>query len=534
MGKGQRTSGNLALEQNNVIVIEAAQKPEAEKLRVAAYCRVSSDSSDQLNSFMAQLSYYSTLINSKDTWTMVDLYADEGISGTSIEKRLDFQRLLSDCRKGRIDKVLVKSISRFARNTMDCLQTIRDLKSIGVGVCFEEQNIDTSNMSGELLTAVFAAIAQKESTSISQNMRWSYQHRMQSGTFLPSAVPYGYRIRGRELAVDEGQAKIIRRIFDEYLAGQSMDAIADGLNHESIPVRIDGHERKWMHSAISYILSNERYTGNSLWQKTYATDTLPARQVRNNGERKKYFAEATHAPIIEKEIFQAAQELKNRRAEKYGNRAPSQGNALFHKIYCGECETQFRKRMSQGTTYWVCLNHSRSVENCSVPPIPESEIHAAFLRMYHKLRFHGEPILKQMISNLQAVREHRMLWSLDIIELNKRISDIADQDRMLALMNKQGLVDPEIFIAQSNELAQQLRAAKQEKDRILGAENDNSLPETQELMEALETMPEFLPAFDGEIFASLVDRIIVDNGHSLRFRLVNGLELKETIMRSVR
>lgn len=207
MGKGQEINGNLALEQNNVIVIEAAQKPEAEKLRVAAYCRVSSDSSDQLNSFVAQLSYYSTLINSKDAWTMVDLYADEGISGTSMDKRLDFQRLLSDCRKGRIDKVLVKSISRFARNAMDCLQTIRELKSIGV--CFEEQNIDTSNMSGELLTAVFAAIAQKESSSISQNMRWSYQHRMQSGTFLPSAVPYGYQISGRELVVDEKQASRI-------------------------------------------------------------------------------------------------------------------------------------------------------------------------------------------------------------------------------------------------------------------------------------------------------------------------------------
>lgn len=534
MGKGQEINGNLALEQNNVIVIEAAQKPEAEKLRVAAYCRVSSDSSDQLNSFMAQLSYYSTLINSKDAWTMVDLYADEGISGTSMDKRLDFQRLLSDCRKGRIDKVLVKSISRFARNAMDCLQTIRELKSIGVGVCFEEQNIDTSNMSGELLTAVFAAIAQKESSSISQNMRWSYQHRMQSGTFLPSAVPYGYQISGRELVVDEKQAKTIRRIFHEYLAGQSMDAIAEGLNHENIPVRIDGYERRWMHSAISYILSNERYTGDSLWQKTYATDTLPARQVRNNGEREQYFAAATHAPIIEKDVFQAAQALKDRRAKKYGNRAPSLENALFHKIYCGECGAPFRKKVTQGVTYWVCLYHSRNKENCSVPPIPETEIHTAFLRLYHKLRLHGGPILKQLLSNLQAVREHRMLWSLDIIELNKRISDIAEQDRMLALMNKQGLVDPDIFIYQSNELAQQLRAAKQEKEQILGTENDNTLPETRELMEALDAMPEFLPAFDSEVFTSLVDRIMVDSGDTLRFRLTNGLELKENIKRSVR
>lgn len=150
--RGQRqTSGNLALEQSNVIVIEAAQRPETQKLRVAAYCRVSSDSSDQMNSFAAQMNYYTMLISGKANWALVDLYADAGISGTSAEKRPDFQRLLSDCRKGRIDKVLVKSISRFARNTMDCLKTIRELKAIGVGVCFEEQNIDTSTMISSMI-----------------------------------------------------------------------------------------------------------------------------------------------------------------------------------------------------------------------------------------------------------------------------------------------------------------------------------------------------------------------------------------------
>ena len=266
---GQRkTNGSLALEQNNVIVIEAVREAEAQKLRVAAYCRVSSDSSDQMNSFAAQMNYYTTLISSKSHWELVDLYADAGISGTSAEKRPDFQRLLSDCRKGRIDKVLVKSISRFARNTMDCLKTIRELKAIGVGVCFEEQNIDTSNMTGELLTAAFSAIAQKESESISQNIRWSYRHRMESGTFLPPSVPFGYRIENHKMVVNEEQADTIRRIFRDYLAGQSMDKIVSRLNHENP----SGEKRRWNISAISYILTNERYTGDSLWQKTYATE----------------------------------------------------------------------------------------------------------------------------------------------------------------------------------------------------------------------------------------------------------------------
>lgn len=238
MGRQHQTDGNLALDQKKVIVIEAAKRPDAQKFRVAAYCRVSSDSSDQMNSFAAQLNYYTTLISGKENWTMVDVYADAGISGTSAKKRPDFQRLLSDCRRGRIDKVLVKSISRFARNATDCLETIRELKSIGVGVYFEEQNIDTSNMTGELLTAMFSAIAQKESESISGNMRWSYQHRMKSGTFLPAAMPYGYRIQGKEIVVDEKQSEIVRWIFNSYLAGQSMDKIAVQLNW-TYPKKVD-------------------------------------------------------------------------------------------------------------------------------------------------------------------------------------------------------------------------------------------------------------------------------------------------------
>lgn len=187
----QNTEGSLALQERKVIVIEAAERSETQKLRVAAYCRVSSDSSDQLNSFMAQTHYYTDLITQNLNWIMADIYADEGISGTSAGRRPEFQRLLADCRRGRVNRILVKSISRFARNTKECLETIRSLKAIGVGVWFEEQNIDTSQVSGELLTAVFAAIAQKESESISENQRWSYQHRMQSGTFLPSSMPYG-------------------------------------------------------------------------------------------------------------------------------------------------------------------------------------------------------------------------------------------------------------------------------------------------------------------------------------------------------
>ena len=529
MSRKQQTVGNLALNQPKVIVIEANQSTGAEKVRVAAYCRVSSDSSDQMNSFMAQMNYYTTLISSKENWALTDLYADAGISGTSAEKRPDFQRLLSDCRKGKIDKILVKSISRFARNAKDCLDIVRELKSIGVGVCFEEQHIDTAKVSGELLTTVFAAIAQKESESISANMRWSYQRRMQSGKFITCKAPFGYQLKDGMLEVYEPEANIIRMIFDRYLEGQNIDEIVEAVTELGVPTR-DGNDH-WSHTTVTYILRNERYVGDSLLQKKYTTDTLPYQLKINRGEREQYFISDSHPPIIDRRTFDAVTELLNRRSFKVEKRTAS---PLTLKIICGSCGTPFRRVVCNHKTYWVCRKHFKNKDNCPVMQIPEEEVHAAFLRVYHKLRLHGEPILNQMISNLQAIREHRMLWSLDIIELNKRISDIMDQEQMLTDMNKCGCVDPDIFIAQSNELARQLRAAKQEKERMLGVESDDTLPRTQELLNALSILPEFLPAFDGEIFTDLVEKITVHDDNTLRFQPKNGLQLTEHIERSIR
>lgn len=527
------TEGSSALKEKRVIVIEATEQQETKKLRVAAYARVSSDSSDQLNSFMAQMNYYSELISGHDDWAMADIYADEGITGTSVEKRSEFQRLLSDCRRGRIDKILVKSISRFARNTKECLETIRTLKAIGVGVYFEEQNIDTATMSGELLTAVFASIAQKESESISGNMRWSYEHRMKSGTYLPSSMPYGYVIKDRKIVIDEDQAKVVRLIFSSYLAGMNMSDIAAMLNQAGVPVKTGNPEQKWEKGAVSYILANEKYIGDSLWQKTYSTETFPVRRYINKGEKEKYYAQNTHPAIIEHDIFEAVQKLKNKRRGRLANE-PKGDNPLSKRIFCGHCGTMFRQKTTRDIRYWSCRKHSQNKDDCPITQIPESEFHNAFLRMYHKLKRQGQPLLKQMVADLQTVRERRMLWSVDIIELNKRISDLTDQDHTLAEMNKLGLVDPDIYISQSNDLARKITAAKQEKERLIGMSQDDVIPKTRELMETLESMPDFLPDFEPEAFAEVVERITVESNESLLFHLKTGLKLRERIERTVR
>ncbi len=526
MGDKRLTKGSLALNGNKVIVINPVKAPAPAKLRVAAYARVSSDSTDQLNSFVAQTNYYLSLISSNENWKLVDIYADEGITGTSANKRGEFQRMLSDCRKGLIDRILVKSISRFARNTKECLEIARELRNIGVTICFEEQRIDTAKMDGEFMTALHASIAQTESESISANMRWSYKHRMQSGTFLPSSVAFGYAIKEGEIVVDEYRARIVRRIYADYLAGMGTDDITAWLIRKQVPGRIENKSRKWTNAMVSYILSNERYIGDSLWQKTYATDTFPVQKVKNRGEREMYYAEGTHPAIIEKEMFYAVQELKKSRTTA---RDYSKPKAFGKIMFCGSCGTLFQQKFCRGKAYWVCGNHRRDKNNCPTNQIPETEIQTAFLRLYHKLKTHGNPVLEQMLSDLQMVREKQMLWSVDVIELNKKISDLSNQNRMLADMKKLGLVDSDIFIAKTNELARQLSEAKQQKTKVLEDTQDETIPKTQELMELLDELPDSLVSYDQDIFETLIEKITVESNVCLRFHLKNAMVITEKI-----
>ena len=530
----KQTNGNLALEQQRVIVIPAHDEIVARKLRVAAYARVSSSSEDQLNSYRVQNQYYSELISNNPDWEMVDIYADEGITGTSVEKREDFQRMMQDCRKGKIDRILVKSISRFARNTKDCLTAVRELKELGVSVLFEEQGIDTSKVSSEMVTAIMASLAQKQSESISGNVKWGVQKRIQDKTFVTCKEPYGYRLVDRRLCIVESEAIIVRMIYEKYLAGISMEFIRDQLNIANIPFRENERQRGWTRKAISYILSNEKYIGDSLWQKTYSGDTFPHTQRKNKGEKAKYYVEGTHAAIVEKSVWNAVSELRMQRA---GEKHPETYCApvpFRQKIICGCCNSLFRLRQNKGRTYWSCRQHDTDRTICSNSQIPETVFQEAFCRLYYKLKHHRNSIFTQMLSNIQKIRYSRMLWSEDVISLNKKISDTLSQVQFLAQLQQAGGVDPDTFISSNNKLSEQLRRLKQEKARLLDTDSDELADRTRDLMDALEDGPDFLDSFDAELFDALVEKIIVDSNERLRFRLKNGLELTEQIERTRR
>ena len=528
MEKELLTAGSLALEQKqrSVIVIDATEHPQEVKLRVAAYCRVSSDSDDQLNSFAAQNRYYTTLIASKENWALVDIYADEGITGTSAQKRADFQRLMADCRRGLIDRVLTKSVSRFARNTKECLEAIRELKALGIGVQFEKEHLDTASMSGEMTAAMFAAFAQAESESISKNMRWSYQKRMQEGTFNTCSAPYGFRLECGQLVINREEAEIVQFIFHAYLSGAQPLEIARELAEHNTTAR------QWSEQTVKYILRNERYAGNAMLQKKYTESTFPYRRRKNYGEVNMYFVSGSNDAIISEATFKQAQALLQDRAQKRVCKPNPQ--PLNKMIVCGCCGNSFRSKQNKGIQYMVCCTHDSNINACGVAQIENRVFYSGFLRLYYKLKHQGVSIVSQLQQNLLTIRSRRTLWSTDVIELNKQISNLTSQSHTLAQLKQQGIVDPDIFISRSNELAEQLRAAKQKKERLLDAGSDEIITQTQELLDILDAGPDFLECFDEELFCELVDKIIVESNERLWFRLKNGLELPEAIERTVR
>ena len=531
MKNHKKVNGSLALKSPRTVVIPANTPEQTRKLRVAAYARVSSNSEDQLNSFAAQNAHYTELITSNPDWEFVDVYADKGITGTSAEKREDFQRLLADCRRGRIDRILVKSSSRFARNAKECLEAVRELKALDVSVCFEEQNIDTAELSGELLTAIFAMMDQKESETISQNMRWSFQTRMKRGTYVPTYLPFGYELKDGTIQILPEKAEIIQRIFREYLSGYNVEEIAKGLCKDNIPCK--NGKVAWSSTGIRYIITNEKYMGDSHWQKYYTADAFHHKSKLNRGERESYYAKKTHKGIISKDTFAAANALMRQRAQAITTSSDDTSPLKKH-IICGGCGSVFRRKAVRKKIYWVCMGREKKqTKDCAITQIPEHEIEGAFLRVYHKLQ-RGKSILVQMAANLQTARNGKMLWSASIVELNNQIADITRQDRLLTQLKHQGLVDPDIFISRRDALAEQLRAVKLEKERLLESEENPTIAQTRVLLETLEAAPEFLDTFDEELFREIVDKIIVESNERLRFRLINGLELTEDIERTVR
>nr|DAG19034.1 MAG TPA: integrase [Caudoviricetes sp.] len=332
------------------------------KTRVAAYCRVSTDQDEQLNSFENQVEYYTRYINSNQNYEMVDIYADEGISGTNVKKRKDFQRMIADCEAKKIDLVIVKSISRFARNTQDCLSYSRKLKNLGIGIIFEKENINTLDATGELLFTILSSLAQDESRNISENCKWGIRSKFQEGKPHINTYKFMGFDKGEDgrLIINEKEAKLVKRIFREFLEGYNPADIARRLNEEGVP-GVSG-EPKWIKPTIVGMLQQEKYMGDSILQKWVTTDFLNHTLRRNEGQAEQYYVENSHPAIIDKETWTAVQEelerrdiyCQNHHLSMYAYRADK--NPLNGKIVCARCGHTFARKSwaSRGIAYWTC------------------------------------------------------------------------------------------------------------------------------------------------------------------------------------
>nr|MCR5402939.1 recombinase family protein [Butyrivibrio sp.] len=339
-----------------------------QKKRVAAYARVSMETELLLHSLEAQVSYYTEKIQMNPEWVFAGIYADEGISGTGISQRDGFQRLVNDCEAGKIDIVLVKSISRFARDTVDCLNTVRHLKNIGVEVRFERENISSFSSDGELLLTLLASFAQAESESISENIKWATRKRFARGIPNGHKAPYGYRWDGEMFRIIPEQGEVVKTIFQQYLSGVSGYRIAKTLKESGVRGQSG---QPISESAIKGMISNISYTGTMILQKNYFNEKH--KRKKNNGELPRYMVEEMFEPLVSREDFERAQEILRQRAMATPHSIPTKFSGL---VRCGNCGAGVSRRTSKGKKKWICNTRERK-STCDMRTIMEAELEEA-------------------------------------------------------------------------------------------------------------------------------------------------------------
>lgn len=397
------------------------------KLRVAAYCRVSTDSDEQAGSYEVQVEHYTDYIQRNKEWELAGIYADDGISGTNTKKREGFNDMIDDCMAGKIDLVITKSISRFARNTLDCLKYVRQLKEKNIPIIFEKENINTMEASGELLLTIMASLAQQESQSLSQNVKLGLQFRYQNGQVQVNHNHFlGYTKDAEgNLIVDEEEAKVVKRIYREYLEGATLRDIADGLERDKI--KTGGKRYRWHLSTVLGILQNEKYIGDALLQKTITTDFIEKTRIKNDGSQPQYYVTGSQEAIIPRDIFTQVQEEIVRRS----NMCSGQGNKKRKRIYsskyalsslctCTRCGDIYRRiawnnRGKRSNVWRCCTRVEQGPSACDAPTIPEEELQEATVKAINLLVRCSSSMMEVLMKNIEVAIADDNTGELEIL-----------------------------------------------------------------------------------------------------------------------
>jgi DNA invertase Pin-like site-specific DNA recombinase len=513
--------------------------PQFQKKRVAAYCRVSTEHLEQKESYTNQVNHYTKHIQSNPNWDMVDIYADEGITGTNTKNRTHFNRMIQDARNGKIDLILVKSISRFARNTLDLLKYVRELKSLGVAVLFERENINTLDTTGEVLLTILSSLAQDESRNISENSRWGILRRFSEGKVFCNTTRFlGYdKDENGELVINENEAEIVRRIYGEYLEGKSYEAIARGLMKDKIKTVTGGD--KWWDSSITLILTNEKYYGALLQQKTITVDFLTHKRVKNKGQEQKYLIEDNHEPIISKEMFDAVQNEKERRALLKGNvigdrNKYSSKYAFSSKVFCGCCGANFKRRTWNSNNeskkvVWQCRTYvNEGKAACDAKAVDEQELQDAFVRVFNRMHESKDGFIRTLKANIEMVLSKRD-EDEPILEIEQQMEQLKVDLKGLVNLKLRDQIDETVYNEENSRISGELSELRQRK-AMLEKDNDQKAQikdRVDEIIEVLNTRQELLEQFDDDIFNALVEKITILSPTRYLFTLKSGLEIEE-------
>lgn len=534
-------------------VIIIPPKPEAaqaskRQLRVAAYCRVSTDDEEQLTSYEAQKNYYTDKIMTNKEWTMAGIFADEGITGTSARKRPEFLRMIRQCKQGKIDIILTKSISRFARNTVDCLNYIRALKELGIAVIFEKENINTLEADSEILITMLGAFAQSESESISSNVRWGKRQAMKEGkATIQYRYLYGYRkgADGKPEIIPE-QAEVVRKIYGQLLSGTSIRGIKEYLEQNNIR-NIDG-EVKWARNAINSILTNEKYCGDVLLQKTYIDDCINKKVKKNTGQLPMYLVQNHHEGIISREVFDAAQaELARRNAGK----SPSKKNAptgrsrysskyaLTDRLYCGECGTRYQRctwRNHDGSKriVWRCVSRvDYGHKYChNSPTLDEVPLQNAILAAINKSTSDKSNVVYLLNSAMEKELAPISGQALSISDIEHRLEELkAEFDKLLAEVAN--IEDQSALNDRFRSILQEQTELKLKRDALQNALHNNyALSQRMTACkQALDTIPATITEWDETFVRQVVESVRVEVDGTLSVTLKSGKTMVEKVTR---
>ena len=523
----------------------AKQKAVKRQLRVAAYCRVSTDDEEQLTSYEAQQVYYTDKIMSNPEWTMVDVFADRGITGTSARKRPEFLRMIRLCRQKKVDIVLTKSISRFARNTVDCLKYIRALRELGIAIIFEKENINTLEADSEILITMLGAFAQAESESMSANIVWGKRQAMRDGKVtLQYRRLYGYRkgADGNPEIIPE-QAEVVRRIYDQYLAGASLRQIKTSLEADNIPQ--PEYSAEWTLDVIKGILTSEKYRGDALMQKTFIKDCISKKVVRNNGQLPMYLAQNNHPAIIDRHIHDAVQaEMARRNA----GRSPSKKNAstgrtsyasryaLSERLVCGECGTLYRRcvwvKRGKRRVVWRCVSRlDYGTKYChNSPTLDEEPLQRAILAAINEVMDNRDELAHEIASTMELELAPIPGQTISLADIQRGINDLEGHFNSL-LEQAAEQIGSQDYMAQFQKITNDIAALKAQRSRIEEQRKDSATAVRQldRAVSLLKTASPDLIEWNESFIRQLVDTVKVLSENTIVVYLRGGIEIQQNI-----